>query len=450
MNQDKKVITRFAPSPTGKAHAGSYRTAMYAWLFARHNNGEFILRIEDTDKERNDKESEDDILKAMEWLGLTYDHFYRQSENLPRHRELLKKLIEEDRAYISTEPGKNDPSVMKDIIRLRNPNKVVSFVDHIRGDVSVDTTDLGDFVIARSIDEPLYHLAVVIDDHDEGVTHVVRAEEHIANTPRQILIIEALGWDIPEYAHLPIVLGSDKQKLSKRKGALPVTEYAKLGYLPDAVFNSIAMIGWNPAGSGTQEIFSREELIKVFDLTKIQKGSAVFNEEKLRWFNKEYIKLLKGNELTQFIRAWLPTVTIDSERFERAVPSLIERIEVGRDLKEMDERGELAYLNEAPHIETISLYLKGEVERKDATRIHLEEIIKILSNIEDNDFTTMSIKSAVEQYSNTITQKGEVLHPYRYALSGLIKSPDPFTLSYILGKAETLNRLKSAVSLISQ
>lgn len=443
-----KIITRFAPSPTGKAHAGSYRTAMYAWLFARHNNGEFILRIEDTDKERNDKESEEDILKAMEWLGISYDHFYRQSENLPRHQELLKKLIAKDKAYISTEPAKNDPSVMKDIIRLRNPNKVVSFVDHIRGDVSVDTTDLGDFVIARSIDEPLYHLAVVIDDHDEGVTHVIRAEEHIANTPRQILIIEALGWNIPEYAHLPIVLGSDKQKLSKRKGALPVTEYGKLGYLPEAVFNSIAMIGWNPAGSGTQEIFSREELINLFDLKKIQKGSAVFNEEKLKWFNKEYIKLLTGDKLTQFIKVWLPTVIVDSERFARALPSLIERVEIGKDLQEMYERGELAYLNETPHIVASELLLKGEIERKDATRTHLEEIIKILTNIEDNDFMNMSIKSRVEEYTNQITQKGEALHPYRYALSGLAKSPDPFTLSYILGKSETLNRLTLALKLI--
>lgn len=302
MKTPETVVTRFAPSPTGHMHVGSYRTAFFAYLFARKHKGKFILRIEDTDKERSKSEYTDEIFTVFEKIGISYDESYVQSEHVERHKELLVKLIEEDKAYISKEEAKDGSGVIKDIIRFRNPNKVVTFTDLIRGDISVDTTDLGDFVIAKNINEPLFHLAVVVDDHDEGVTHVIRAEEHIANTPRQILIHEALGFAIPAYAHLPIVLGPDKSKLSKRKGAIPVVEYLERGYLPAALLNAICLCGWNPGTE--QEIFSREELERVFDLDKVQKSGAVFNEDKLNWFNREYIKGMSSEAFWQEAEVW--------------------------------------------------------------------------------------------------------------------------------------------------
>lgn len=286
----EQIVTRFAPSPTGHLHVGGYRTAFFSYLFAKKHGGSFILRIEDTDKERSKEEYTDEILNVFERIGIQYDHKYIQSSHVDRHRALLQQLIDEDKAYISREEAKDGSGVIKDIIRFRNPNKVVTFVDLIRGSISTDTTDLGDFVIAKNINEPLFHLAVVADDHDEGVTHVIRAEEHIANTPRQILIHEALGFPIPAYAHLPLVLAPDKSKLSKRKGAIPVIEYLQRGYLPGALLNAICLCGWNPGTD--QELFTRAELEQTFDLDKVQKAGAVFNEEKLNWFNREYIKKL--------------------------------------------------------------------------------------------------------------------------------------------------------------
>ncbi|MEQ1561755.1 MAG: glutamate--tRNA ligase family protein, partial [Nitrospira sp.] len=291
MNEkNEKIITRFAPSPTGLLHMGNYRTAVFAFLYARKNNGQFILRIEDTDRQRSKKEYEDNILESLEWLGLKYDAFYRQSENIKDHTETLEKLIREDKAYISKEEAKDGSGTIKEIVRFRNPKKVVVFDDLVRGKIETDTTDLGDFVIAKSLTEPLFHLAVIVDDHNEGVTHVIRGEDHIPNTPRQILIHEALGIDVPKYAHLPLVLAEDRTKLSKRKGALPVTDYKDRGYLPQTLLNFMALIGWNPGGE--QEVFSLDELIKLFDITKIQKGGGIFNPEKLDWLNKEHMKTL--------------------------------------------------------------------------------------------------------------------------------------------------------------
>jgi glutamyl-tRNA synthetase/nondiscriminating glutamyl-tRNA synthetase len=230
MNTEKKIVTRFAPSPTGFLHSGTYRTAVFSYLFAKKHNGEFILRIEDTDKERSKKEYEDNIMESLSWLNMSYDKFYRQSENAPRHKEILEKLISEEKAYISREEAKDGSGVIKEIVRFKNPNRVVSFVDAIRGEIKMDTTDLGDFVIAKNIDEPLFHLAVVVDDADEGVTHIIRGDDHISNTPRHILLYEALGFKIPTYAHLPLVLSEDRTKLSKRKGAKAITEYRDQGY----------------------------------------------------------------------------------------------------------------------------------------------------------------------------------------------------------------------------
>ena len=267
----KKVVTRFAPSPTGFLHIGGVRTALFSYLFAKQNKGDFVLRIEDTDKERNKEEWTEDLISDLAWLGLKHDVFAKQSERFDIHKKYLQKLIESGHAYISketpTEPGQRD-----EVIRFKNPNKKVTINDLIRGEVTVDTTDLNDFVIARSMDEPLYHLAVVIDDFEMGVTHVIRGEEHLSNTPRQILIQEAIGAPRPIYAHIPLVLAPDRSKLSKRKHgeSVSLTYYREQGYLPEAILNFVAMIGWN---SGTdQEIFSLDELIKEFKIEKRTRG----------------------------------------------------------------------------------------------------------------------------------------------------------------------------------
>ncbi|MCC6198921.1 glutamate--tRNA ligase [Candidatus Nomurabacteria bacterium] len=434
MTSSQKIVTRFAPSPTGKAHAGGYRTAMYAWLFARQQGGEFVLRIEDTDRTRNTPEAKDDIYEALQWLGLKHDRMYIQSENLERHGEVLQQLIKENKAYVSNEESKDGSGLKKDVIRFRNPNKTVTFIDLIRGPITIDTTDLGDFVIARTIDDPVYHLAVVVDDHDEGITHVIRAEEHISNTPRHILIHEALGWSIPQYAHLPLVLTADKKKLSKRKGALAMTDYAKLGYLPEAVFNCITMLGWNPADPGSErEIFSVSELIERFDFERMQKSGAVFREEKLDWFNREYIKLLSSADFfahaTPFVPLW-----VAKEELLKAETLLRERIAKFADVAVFFEEHE--YLFREPPVDSAMLVWKNET--LDKAKVHLATLAALLEGTVD--WSGEGIKTVVMPYAEK-EGKGSVLWPLRVALSGKEKSPDPFTIAEIIGKEKTLARL---------
>ena len=252
----KKIVTRMAPSPTGKFHVGSVRTALFNYLFARQNGGKFILRIEDTDKERSKKEFETDIIEAFDWLTLEYDEFYRQSERTEIYKKHIQKLIDDGFAYISKEEATEEKQ-RSEVIRFKNPNKVVKFNDLILGDIEVDTTDLGDFVIAKDLENPLYHLTVVVDDGIMEVSHVIRGQDHISNTPRQILILEALGFQRPIYAHIPLILAPDKTKLSKRHGALATLEYRDIGYFKEAILNFMAMIGWNPGDD--REIFSKQE-----------------------------------------------------------------------------------------------------------------------------------------------------------------------------------------------
>ena len=299
MAENQKIITRFAPSPTGFLHLGAYRTAIFAYLHAKKHGGKFIVRIEDTDKERSKKEYEENIMESLHWMNLEHDEFYRQSENVETHKKYLEKMIENGNAYVSKEEAKDGSGVIKEIVRFKNPNIDVTFNDLIKGEVTMNTKDLGDFVLAKNLNEPLFHLAVVVDDFEEGVTHVIRGEDHVSNTPRQILIQRAIDAPTPIYAHLPLVLGPDKLKLSKRRGALPITEYQKQGFLPEAILNGIAFVGWNP---GTEkEIFTHDELVEAFDLERVQKSPAVFNETKLEWFNKEHMNKLPYQEIEKNI-----------------------------------------------------------------------------------------------------------------------------------------------------
>ena len=448
MNKNPNIVARFAPSPTGAAHAGSYRSAMFSWLFARHNGGKFILRIEDTDTARNKEGSDAQIIDSLAWLGLDYDALYYQSHNLARHKEIIGILIDSGHAYVSKEPAK-DGSGDKELIRFKNPNKSITVHDLIRGDVTIDITDLGDFIIARTMDEPVFHLANVIDDHDEGVTHVIRAEEHLANTPRQIAIFEALGWDIPTYAHLPLVLGADKLKLSKRRGAPAMLEYREMGYLPEAVFNCVTLVGWNPGGD--QEIFSKDELINLFELDRVQKGGAMFGEEKLNWFNREYMKKLPYEEQEENILKYLPEnikslPNFSVTKIHTLVPTIIDHIEKFADVKTMAEAGEFDFYFSAPQVPAEKINFKKTEAAE--TKTHLEAVIRILEIIPEHEWSMTSVKDAVMAYADTLPARGAVLHPMRFSLSGKDRSPDPFTIASVIEKQETLARLNSALALL--
>ena len=446
-----KVVTRFAPSPTGLLHAGNYRTALFSYLFARKHGGTFLLRIEDTDKARSKKEYEDNIIESLKWLGIEYDGFDRQSDRVEIHKKYLQKLIDSGHAYISKETPKN-PGDRGEVIRFKNPNKKVRFDDLIRGTIEFDTTDLHDFVIARSMDEPVFHLVVVVDDHEMGITHIIRGEDHISNTPRQILIYEALGLTPPLYAHIPLLLAPDRSKLSKRKGALPITDYRDRGFLKDAIVNYMALLGWNPAvkddAGAEREIFSREELVALFDLSKVQKGAAIFNEEKLAWMNKLYISKLSEGEFAEHVKPFIfPGLDITTPKNIKLLKLIREKIHSFGEIKSLFlPEGELSFASKAgvPEYKKESLMWRQEKDIAQ-TKTHLKYAIDTLGALPDSplEFTLEKIKAAIWPYAEKIG-KGNVLWPMRYALSGKDKSPDPFIMMDILGKAESLERLMRA------
>ncbi len=453
--QQKKVVTRFAPSPTGFLHSGTYRTAVFSYLFAKKHGGEFILRIEDTDKERSKKEYEDNIIECLAWLNMSYDRFYRQSENAPRHKEILEKLISDGNAYISKEEAKDGSGVIKEIVRFKNPNRIVSFVDAIRGEIKIDTTDLGDFVIAKNLNEPLFHLAVVVDDADEGVTHIIRGDDHISNTPRHILLYEALGFEVPTYAHLPLVLSEDRTKLSKRKGAKAVTEYRDQGYLPGAILNFITMIGFN---DGTEkEIFTIDELIQAFDLEKVQKGGAVFNPVKLDWLNKEHIKLMNDADFKakaiSYMSDELKSLPTFDVRIDAVLPIVKERINKFGDIAEMETANDLQYFFTDSSYES-ALLLCAEKQRKGKESMTIADLAPIYLNLKTliegiSVFTPDAVKEVLWPYAEQ-EGRGLVLWALRTALSGKERSPDPFTLVSIFGKEEAIRRINIAIQKIHE
>lgn len=392
-----KIITRYPPSPTGPTHIGNVRTALFNYLFAKHGKGDFVVRVEDTDKERSKKEYEESMLKDLEWLGFKKDNseIWHQSERTEIYKKYLHKLIDEGKVFISQETeGEN-----REVVRFKNPNKKVVFNDLIRGTVEFDTTELEDFIIAKNLEEPLYHLAVVIDDFESGITHVIRGEDHISNTPRQILLQEAIGAPRPIYAHLPLILASDRSKLSKRKHgeSVSLNYYREKGYLPQAIINYLALLGWNPGTE--QEIFSMEELIKVFDIAQIHKGGAIFDEKKLEWINRQHINLLPPEEKIKIIAKEFDTETI-------------------------------------PKLDKEKICWK-ETSAEETLK-HLAKAKEIIS--QGGDLMVYAEKEG----------RGEVLWPVRYALTGLEKSPDPFTIMEILGKEKSLTRLEKAIIVLNE
>lgn len=438
------VVTRFAPSPTGYLHIGGARTALFSYLYAKQHEGTYLLRIEDTDKERSKKEYEDAILESFAWLAIPSDKEpIRQSTRLSEHQQALTQLIADGHAYEAEASERGSGKV----IRFKNPNKKITFTDLIRGEVTFDTTDLSDFVIARNSEEPLYHLAVVVDDGDMGVTHVVRGEEHISNTPRQILILEALGYERPVYAHLPLILAPDKSKLSKRHGDVSVHEYQKEGFLPDALVNYLALLGWHPKDD--REVLSREELIKEFDLSRVQKGGAVFDIGKLRSINKKYLQKTDQDEFLKGIEKYVPETLFKALKakeslLEALIPILKERIEIFSDIGKMVDDGEITYFIEQPQYKKDKLIWKTDTVND--ARTYLEHVFNILNDTEQ--FTEKNIKESLWNYASEVG-RGSVLWPLRYALSGRDTSPDPFVLASVLGKKVTLERIAYAIKLLS-
>lgn len=436
MSSKSNIRVRIAPSPTGNLHIGTARLALFNYLFTQKNNGTLVLRIEDTDKARSTKEFEKNIIDSLEWLGIKYDEFYRQSERTELYKTYIEKLIAEGKAYVSKEEVKEEGD-RREVIRFKNPNKKVTFHDLIRGEVSMDTTDLGDFVIAKDINEPLFHLVVVIDDHEMGITHILRGEDHISNTPRHILIQEAIGAKTPEYAHLPMVLAPDRSKMSKRHGAVSLTEYRDKGYLKEALINFLALLGWNPGTE--QEIFSLDELIKEFDIARINKAGAIFNIEKLNWFNREYILKLPKEILISEIKTRLETS--DEKLVEKIMPIVLDRTVLLSDINTMKDSGELLYFFEKPKYEKTLLYWKDIKDDKE-TAERLLRAKELLSSVSDWNMET--IKASLWDYATEVG-KGNVLWPLRTALTGREKSPDPFTVASIIGNTETLERIDSAI-----
>jgi glutamyl-tRNA synthetase len=439
-----KVVTRIPPSPTGRLHIGTARTALFNYLFARKNGGTIIFRSEDTDRARSKPEFEKEITEGLSWLGLSWDSFSRQSEHTERYKELLHSLVESGKAYVSKEPAKDDPSREVEVVRLKNPGTEVIFEDLIRGPINTHTGDLGDFVIARSLDDALYHFAVVVDDMDAGVTHVIRGEDHISNTARQILIQEALGAVRPAYAHLPLILASDRSKMSKRHGAVSIVEYQNEGFLPEGVVNYLGLLGWNPGDD--REDFSLEQLVAEFDLSRVNNSGAVFDMMKFKSVNQRWMRKLSDEA---FLARGHFEVD-DTEKLMKAVPLLRDRAQTFGEARTMLS-DELSCLFKTPTIDRSVLVSKEPEGVPGFTKEALEGLRKAVENL-SNGLTPEAVKEALMPIADSNPKekggRGALLWPLRYALSGQEKSPDPFTLVSILGTHESVSRITSAINLL--
>ncbi len=495
---DKKIVTRFAPSPTGFLHVGGLRTALYAYLVAKKNNGTFLLRIEDTDRERYVEGGVKNILESLYWAnvvpneGVTLQSEsiaqigshgpYIQSERLSIYKKYADQLIANKQAYycfctperlaqVREERQKNKlppgydgfcKNLTKEevaqklaenqnhVVRLNMPDDgETTWNDLIHGEVSFKNTDVDDQVLLKSDGYPTYHLAVVVDDHEMEISHVVRGDEWISSTPKHLQLYSYLGWTPPVFAHLPLLLNTDKSKLSKRQGDVAVLDYKEKGYLPEALINFVAFLGWNP---GTpQEIFSFDELVQTFNLNRVGKAGAVFNLEKLDWYNREYLKKMSADDFKNYISAFIPEnmkEKIDNGKMlTRLAPILLDRISKGSDLVKMYDEGELTYFFETPKYLPEKLLWK--TTPKDQTILNLQGIYDLLSYSKDEDFDVDHVKEEIMEYLQD-KEKGGTLHPMRLALSGLDKSPDPFVIAGVLGKKETLSRLKIAIDALSK
>ncbi len=479
------VRVRFAPSPTGYLHIGGARTALFNWLFARRHGGVFVLRIEDTDAERSSEEMVEGILDGMRWLGLEWDEGpkvdgphapYFQSQRLDRYRAVAGRLVAQghayrcyctpeqlqerrsaaeaaggawtyDRACLSIDPATRaayERDRRPSAIRFRVPPGVARFDDLVRGSIEFDNANIEDFVVLRSDGYPTYHLSVVCDDVDMQITHVVRGDDHISNTPKHVLLYNALGAAVPQFAHVPLILGPDKKRLSKRHGATSVMEYARHGYLPEAMVNFLALLGWSP-GAGDRELFTKAELAEVFDLRGISGGNAVFNPEKLDWFNQQHMLRLPPAELAvrvkPFLEAaglWSDDLLDDRHAWFFAVLDLL-KVRA----KRLDEYPALGRFFFADDLE----WDEAAVTKHLAAAGAVDNIAAVAAAFAALDtFDVGSVESAVRLTADARGVKAATLiHALRVAITGKTVSPGLFEVMALLGRERVGRRIRAAI-----
>ncbi len=472
------VITRFPPSPTGYLHIGGARTALYSWLYARQHQGQFILRIEDTDLERSNSASVDAILEGMQWLKLDYDHGpYYQTHRLDRYREVAHQLVQSGHAYCcmcskerlealrveqqakqlhtgydghcrdlhitpSTHPQKEQ------VIRLKVPKTgVTTWEDLIKGEITVANAELDDFVLVRSDGIPTYNFAVVVDDADMGVTHVIRGDDHVSNTPKQIHMFQALEAVLPAFGHIPMILGEDGKRLSKRHGAVSVMQYARDGYLPEALLNYLVRLGWSHQD---QEIFSREEMIQSFNFKAVSKSPAMFNLDKLKWLNQHYMKAMPAPEMLEKLRALADTQPIIFSPIQNqaiwleAIPLYTERCHTLLELLDA-----LQFLDFSSQKLTASYDpIASEKHLTEAAIAPLQALITALQEI---PWSVEAIHTCMQATATQLNLgMGKVGMPFRVALTGQGQSPSIDRIAMLLGRESVLERLQGAILWISQ
>jgi len=470
----KPIRVRLAPSPTGSLHIGTARTGLFNYLFAKKMGGTFVLRVEDTDLERSEPAFEKDILEHLMWLGIMWDEGpYRQSERLDIYEKYLLQLLEaghvyycfcreEDleierqemmargvapkysgrcRAIFPDDATKRMAQGEASVIRFKMPETRIVFQDMIRGKVEFDTSLFGDVVIAKNVRTPLYNFAVVVDDFEMNISHVIRGEDHISNTPKQIALQKALGFTTPEYAHLPLILDKNRAKLSKRFNAVSILEYRNTGYLPNALFNFIALLGWHPSVSDT-ELLTQGELVEQFDISRVQKAGAIFDIEKLNWMNAHYIKEKTPEELTALLDSFVPEGWTGHKEKLTAIVSL-ER----ERMKRLSEFTDLArFFFDMPEYDPQLLMWKTMSAQ--IAHDNLKTVAEILGAHEG-----IWNKSELESLIMPLTElrgRGEVLWPLRVALSGQSHSPGPIEIAAILGKEDVLGRIVSALEKLTR
>ena len=465
------VRTRFAPSPTGYLHVGGVRTALFSWLYARKHGGKFILRIEDTDRERSTEASINAIIEGMNWLGLQADEgpFY-QTQRFERYRQVIEQLLANNQAYYCycskerLENLRNEQmahkqkprydghcrhlsippadSSIKPVIRFKNPKVGQVFIrDLIKGSVVFNNSELDDLIIARSDGTPTYNLTVVVDDWDMQITHVIRGDDHLNNTPRQINILEALGASVPEYAHVPMILGNDGQRLSKRHGAVSVMNYKEEGYLPEALLNYLVRLGWS---HGDQEIFSLQEMIDLFDINAINASPAAFNNDKLLWLNQHYIKTSEPEQLVPQLRFQFEQLGIETTTGPTLVEIINVQAERAKTLKEMAQNSRYFFLETLQYDEkAVKKHLKP------AIREPLNDLCQRLANLQDWNAEAIHeiIHAIAEQYSLKL---GKIAQPLRVAVTGGTISPPIDVTVKLIGQTRSVERIKFALTFIGE
>ena len=461
------IITRFPPSPTGSLHIGGVRTALFNWLYARKTKGKFVLRIEDTDAARSTKESVDAILESLEWLGIDWDEGpYFQTERYDIYNEYIKKLLESGAAYYcSCTPDevnvmreeakakgqkpmyngkcreKNLEKADNSVVRLKTPDTGVTIVkDVVKGDTAFQNSEIDDFIIRRSDGSAMYNLAVVIDDITMGINTIIRGDDHLINTPKQMLIYEALGADLPVFGHVPMVLGADKARLSKRHGAMSVGEYKNMGFLPDAMINYLVRLGWS---HGDQEFFKRDELIEKFDLEHLGRSASMFDTNKLLSLNAKHIQGTSPEKLADHLLFHLNNLGIKAEN-DKFTQGVIETLQPrSKTLVDMAKAAEFYYLDEIEFDEKAAdQFLNSDI---------LDMLQKAAGYIEDiKEYNQNELENIFKQIMEETGLKfGKIAQPIRVALTGTTTSPGIFEMLLALGREKTINRIKAAIKFIN-